>query len=373
MNRISRLALAILLGVVAGGYLVPRLDAWWRPAVTVDPRPIAPRGDLTVDERNTIELFKEAAPAVVFINTKAQVRTSFFDRGLSEVNAGQGTGFIWDEQGHVVTNYHVLAIQGASGVTVRLSDQTEYEAELVGLSADHDLAVLKIRAPAAKMRPLALGTSHDLEVGQFVMAIGNPYGWDQTLTTGVVSATGRSMKALSGRIIEDVIQTDAAINPGNSGGPLLDSAGRLIGVNTSIYSPTGSNAGIGFAIPVDTVNRIVPQLIAKGEVPRLVLGIRGQTLSREVVRRLGVEGVMIREVNEGFGAAEAGLRGDAWEEDGSWVPGDIIQQVDGARIRAVDDLYPVLGRHSPGDVVEVQAIRDGELKSFQVRLAASAE
>ena len=371
MNRMSRLTLAILLGVVAGGYIVPRLDAWWRPAVTADPRPITPRGDLTGGERNTIELFKEAAPSVVFINTKAQMRTSPFDRGLSEVNAGQGTGFMWDDLGHVVTNYHVLAVRGATGATVRLSDQTEYGADLVGLSADHDLAVLKIRAPAAKLRPVAVGTSHDLEVGQSVLAIGNPYGWDQTLTTGVVSATGRSMKSLSGRIIEDVIQTDAAINPGNSGGPLLDSAGRLIGVNTSIYSPTGSNAGIGFAIPVDTVNRVVPQLIANGKVSRLVLGFKPQPFSRDMARRLGVDGVMVREVTEGFGAAEAGLRGVAWDEDGEFIFGDIIQQVDGVRIRAVDDLYPVLGRHSPGDVVDVLAIRDGELKSFQVRLAAS--
>jgi len=373
MNRMSKLVLAVLLGVVAGGYLVPRLDAWWNPAVSAKPRPIEPREELHGDERATIETFKRVAPSVVFINTMAEVRTGYFRTSLTEVNAGQGSGFIWDEAGHIVTNYHVLAVRGVSSVKVQLSDRSVYDAEFVGGSPDHDLAVLKIRAGADKMLPVPVGTSNDLEVGQQVLAIGNPFGWDQTLTTGVVSALGRSIKGLRGRLIEGVIQTDAAINPGNSGGPLLDSAGRLVGVNTSIYSPTGSNTGIGFAIPVDTVNRIVPQLISKGEVARLVLGVTIQTLGREARQQFGTQGVMIREVSEGFGAAEAGLRGVSWDEDGRFIPGDIITEVDGQPIETVDDLYPILDRHQAGDVVDVRAIRDGRPFSVQVELKLAGE
>ena len=368
MNRMSKLVLAILLGVIAGGYLVPRLDAWWRPAITAKPRPVEPRESLPAAERSTIETFKRVAPSVVFINTTAQVQSGYFQRSLTEVDAGQGSGFIWDDLGHIVTNYHVLAVRGVSGVKVQLSDQSVYDAEFVGGSADYDLAVLRIQAGADKLFPVPVGTSNDLEVGQGVLAIGNPFGWDQTLTTGVVSALGRSIKGLSGRLMEGVIQTDAAINPGNSGGPLLDTAGRLIGVNTSIYSPTGSNAGIGFAIPVDTVNRVVPQLISNGKLARLVLGVTVQTLGRDSERRFGATGVMIRQVTEGFGAAEAGLLGESWDEDGSFIPGDIIQAVAGHRIRTVDDLYPILEQYQPGDVVEVKVSRNGRERTYQVVL-----
>src|SRR5262245_59851892 len=220
------------------------------------PRTITPRGALNAEERATIALFRQASPSVVYITTVARQR-DFFSLNIAEIPQGSGSGFIWDQEGHIITNFHV--IQGASGDKVTLADHSVWDAQLVGVAPDHDLAVLSIKAPKNQLRPLALGTSADLEVGQSVFAIGNPFGLDQTLTTGIISALGREINATTGRTIAGVIQTDAAINPGNSGGPLLDSAGRLIGVNTAIFSPSGSYSGIGFAVPVDTVNRIVPQ------------------------------------------------------------------------------------------------------------------
>ncbi len=224
-----------------------------------EPRTVAPRGDLAADEQSTIELFQRASPSVVYITTLARQRHPW-TRNVLQVPKGTGSGFIWDDRGHIVTNWHVL--EGASAARVRLSDQSVYNAVLVGGSADHDLAVLKIRAPFRSLVPVPLGTSRDLQVGQKVFAIGNPFGLDQTLTTGIISALNRTLSGVGERPIERMIQTDAAINPGNSGGPLLDSAGRLIGVNTAIYSPSGAYAGIGFAVPVDTVNQVVPRLIA---------------------------------------------------------------------------------------------------------------
>ncbi|HTS03462.1 MAG TPA: trypsin-like peptidase domain-containing protein, partial [Thermoanaerobaculia bacterium] len=209
------------------------------------PRPVTARGDLASDEKATIELFQRCSPSVVYITTLARRPVNFFE--MTEVAQGTGSGFVWDRQGHIVTNFHV--IENSDSLVVTLADQSNWKATLVGAEPDKDLAVLRIGAPEAKLPPILVGTSHDLKVGQKVFAIGNPFGLDETLTTGIVSALGRTIESVTGRKIQDVVQTDAAINPGNSGGPLLDSAGRLIGVNTQIASPSGASAGIGFAVP----------------------------------------------------------------------------------------------------------------------------
>ncbi len=226
-----------------------------RGAVTLEragPRPIAPRGELAADEKSTIALFRQASPSIVHI-TAVSVARDLFTLNLLQIPEGTGSGLVWDDTGNIVTNYHVIQNAGAAQVT--LADQSTWKARLVGIAPDKDLAVLKIDAPKSRLRPIPIGTSKDLQVGQSAFAIGNPFGLDQTLTTGVVSALGREIESVTRRPIQGVIQTDAAVNPGNSGGPLLDSAGRLIGVNTAIYSPSGASVGIGFAIPVDTVNR----------------------------------------------------------------------------------------------------------------------
>ena len=249
---------------------------------------VTPRGELHADELHTIELFRAASPSTVYITSNRRV-VSPLARQVTEVPRGTGSGFIWDEQGHIVTNYHV--IQNATSADVVLHDHTTHRAELVGVSPNHDIAVLRINVGKdVKLQPLPLGTSHDLQVGQKVLAIGNPFGLDQTLTTGVVSSLNRRIMGVGGRPIEDVIQTDAAINPGNSGGPLLDSAGRLIGINTAILSPSGAYAGLGFAVPVDTVVRVVPQLIAHGKYTQPTLGVGiNDRISDSVLSRMGAQ------------------------------------------------------------------------------------
>jgi S1-C subfamily serine protease len=356
---LAMLALAVVLVVrLAGGWLDRRAPA-------PEPRPVTPRGDLAADEKATIELFRATSPSVVFITTVARGFTGFFE--LEEVPRGTGSGFLWDKDGHVVTNFHV--IQGASGARVTLHDQTEWPAALVGVAPDQDLAVLRIRAPAEKLAPIAVGTSRDLQVGQKVFAIGNPFGLDFTLTTGIVSALGRSIRSLTGRPIEDVIQTDAAINPGNSGGPLLDSAGRLVGVNTQIASPSGASAGIGFAVPVDTVGRVVPQLLQHGKIVRPQLGVT--VADDRVLRRAGVPGVLVMSVERGSGADRAGLRGTFRGDDGALVLGDVIQAVDGREVRSVDDLHAALGGHRPGETVRVRVLREGKTLELDVALDAA--
>ncbi len=372
MNRVTTLLIAILLGLLIGGYLLPRWNVWRTP-VDPTPRPVTPRGDLAASEQSTIELFREAGPAVVYITTLVRRSTGLWIRTTKDVAAGEGSGFIWDDFGHIVTNFHVVLPNGerASGAKVTLYDKSTYDAVFIGASADHDLAVLRIDAPREKLRPVAIGTSRDLQVGQSVFAIGNPFGWDQTLTTGVVSATGRMITSISGREIKDVIQTDAAINPGNSGGPLLDSAGRLIGVNTAIESPSGSSAGIGFAVPVDTVNQVVPQLIANGRIVRPQLGIQvDERASREFGRYLGIEGLMIFQVTEESGAALAGLRGVERDRNGDYIAGDFIQEIDGATVRTLDELQQILEQHKAGDVVKLKARRGKEEILCSVELRA---
>lgn len=321
------------------------------------PRPITPRNSLGAEERATITLFREASPSVVYITTVARQR-DFFNLNVFEMPQGSGSGFVWDQEGHIITNFHV--IQEASGAKVTLADQSVWDAELVGVAPDQDLAVLQITAPRNQLKPIALGTSNDLEVGQSVLAIGNPFGLDQTLTTGVISALGREIKAVTGRTIAGMIQTDAAVNPGNSGGPLLDSAGRLIGVNTAIFSPSGASVGIGFAVPVDTVNRIVPQLLRNGAIIRPGLGVRIGDDS--VSRRLGVAGVLIIDVEKGGAAEAAGLRGTRRDNRGGIILGDIIVGVNGERVASSNDLLNVLEKRSVGDTVKVAVLR-GETRT----------
>jgi S1-C subfamily serine protease len=289
MKPISLLVLAAVIGWL--------LHQTFQPALH-DPeavsRPVTARGDLAGDEQNTIDIFRSAAPSVVYI-TSIAVRRNLFSLNVYEIPQGTGSGFIWDRQGRIVTNFHVIS--DASRLEVTLADRSTWKAALVGAAPDRDLAVLQITAPASKLQPIAVGESTNLLVGQKVFAIGNPFGLDQTLTTGVVSALGREITAVTGRTIHDVIQTDAAINPGNSGGPLLDSAGRLIGVNTAIYSPSGASSGIGFAVPVGEVNRVVPQIISKGKVLRPGLGVT--LANRSLTRDLGLEGVLVLKVLPG--------------------------------------------------------------------------
>jgi len=328
-------------------------------------RTVTPRGALNAEERATIALFRQASPSVVYITTLARQR-DLFSLNIAEIPQGSGSGFIWDQEGHVITNFHV--IQGASSAKVTLADHSTEEAQLVGAAPDHDLAVLYIKVPKNQLRPLAIGTSADLEVGQSVFAIGNPFGLDQTLTTGIISALGREINATTGRTIAGVIQTDAAINPGNSGGPLLDSAGRLIGVNTAIFSPSGSNSGIGFAVPVDTVNRIVPQLIRQGTITRAGLGVR--IGDDRVSRRLNLSGVLIIEVDKGSAAEAAGLRSTRIDAKGAGKLGDVIVAVDGERIETSSDLFNAMEKRTVGETVKVTVLRGETRLSIPVTLQA---
>jgi len=326
---------------------------------------VTPRSGLNPEERATIALFRQASPSVVYITTLARQR-DFFSLNITEIPQGSGSGFVWDQEGHIITNFHV--IQSASGAKVTLADHSVWDAQLVGVAQDQDLAVLYIKAPKNQLKPLAIGTSADLEVGQSVLAIGNPFGLDQTLTMGIISALGREISATTGRTIAGVIQTDAAINPGNSGGPLLDSAGRLIGVNMVIYSPSGASAGIGFAVPVDTVNRIVPQIIRQGEITRPGLGVR--IGDDRVSRRLNLSGVLIIEVEKGSAADTAGLRGIRVDAKGVMALGDIIVGIDGERIETSNDLFNALDKRAVGDTVKVTVLRGEARLSMSVKLQA---
>ena len=317
----------------------------------------------TDDERNTIEIFNHAAPAVVFVTQNQTVRNWRTAREM-EVPAGSGTGFIWDKSGHIVTNYHV--IDGGSSLTVTLYNQKTYPARLVGGEPKKDIAVLKIDAPASELHAIQLPeTGYELSVGQKTLAIGNPFGLDHTLTTGIISAIGRDQRGYGGVTIPDMIQTDASINPGNSGGPLLDSAGSLIGMNTMIYSQSGASAGIGFAVPVSTIRRIVPQIISTGKVQQIGLGI--SILSDAVARQNGVNGVIIRAVGEKTPAAKAGLRGLSSNAHGTYM-GDIIVGIDDKTVSNYDQLYNALDSHKPGDRVNVKIRRDGNIITVPVEL-----
>ena len=323
-------------------------------------RPIVARGDLAADETATIELFKRVAPSVVHVDNVARRFDTDSPDG-SEFRQGSGSGFVWDQAGHIVTNYHV--IHGAEKFWVTLADNTQLEAKLVGADKSKDLAVLKVKCPAERLRPIPVGTSFNLEVGQKVFAIGSPFELDQTLTTGIIGGLGREIASLTGHPIQGVIQTDAAINPGNSGGPLLDSAGQLIGVTTAIKSPSGGSVGIGFAVPVDTVQRVVPQLISTGKVKRPGLGIRALEDRRTALLRL--QGVVILEVVPNSAAEKAGLRGVDVEQQ---IVGDVIVEVDGHDVRNQEDLYRSLDLHDVGEVVRLKVIRGDKPIEVQVTL-----
>ncbi len=362
--------LAVLLLVVAGALVFTVIKTrGGQPAqqnIAYEPRPISQRPDdkLGADEKSTIDVFKQFSRSVVHI-TSLETRRDRMTLDVSDIPQGTGSGFVWDANGHVVTNFHV--IQHGNRASVTLQDGSTYPAKIIGKAPDKDLAVLKIDAPASKLQPLPVGTSTNLQVGQKVLAIGNPFGLDQTLTTGVISGLGREIKSVTQRSIFDVIQTDASINPGNSGGPLLDSAGRLIGVNTAIYSPSGANAGIGFAVPVDTVNAIVPQLLKDGKLTRPGLGIN--ILSDQIAASQRIEGVVILGVAPGGAADKAGIVG-AQQAQGGMALGDIIVKLNKVEIKRSSDLFRALDTHKVGEEVELELLRESTRRTVKVTLEA---
>lgn len=364
-GKVSPLAIIVLL--VMGLWLLfkPLENRLFDPSAT--PRAVTARGDLAEDEKNTIELFKNISPSVVYITTIA-LRRNMFSLNAVEIPQGTGSGFVWDKKGRVVTNYHVIS--DASRIEVTMADHSTWKAVLVGAAPDKDLAVLQVDAPSHLLQPIPVGESTDLLVGQKVFAVGNPFGLDQTITSGIISALGRDIKAITGRKIRDMIQTDAAINPGNSGGPLLDSAGRLIGVNTAIYSPSGAYAGIGFAVPVREINRVVPQLIRSGKLIRP--GIGASLADARLVKRLGIDGVLVLGVEPGGPAHKAGLR-PTTQYGNEIILGDIITAISGNEVRSYDDIRTELERHAVGDQVTVSIIRDGTATELILRLSVLSD
>ncbi len=364
--KITRTLMGI--GLVAIGFAVGSL---WSAKATAQrqttgesrPRAVSARAELTPQELSTTALFERVSPSVVNITSKA-VRRDFFSLNVMEIPRGTGSGFVWDHAGHMVTNFHV--VRGGQSYEVTLADHSTWAATPVGGAPEKDLAVLRIEAPADRLHPIEIGTSNDLLVGQNVLAIGNPFGLDQTLTTGIISALGREIESVDGVPIRDVIQTDAAINPGNSGGPLLDSAGRLIGVNAAIISPSGGYAGIGFAIPVDTVNWVVPDLIAYGEIRRPTIGI--ELAPDSVNRRLRLDGLLVMQVVPGSGADQAGLRPTVRDRAGQVQLGDVIVGVEGEPVRSASELRLRLEQRRGGDVVEINLNRGGRDETIRVRL-----
>ncbi len=356
---LALLALAGVAAFLAAPTVLSRTEAV--------PRAVAPRGPLTADELAHIDVFKKTSPSVVHI-TSLGVQRDMFSANVQQVPRGTGSGFVWDNAGHIVTNFHV--IQGADGARVTLADQSSFDAKLVGAFPDRDLAVLRIEAPKNKLPPIALGTSKELLVGQRVYAIGNPFGLDQTLTTGIVSALNREIESFNQRTIRGVIQTDAAINPGNSGGPLLDSAGRLIGVNTQIASPSGASAGIGFAIPVDEVNRIVPRLIKDGRFVRPALGVTAGPPDLQRALKLP-KGVVIVLVGAGTPAAKAGLLPFRRGSRGEVVGGDVITAVNDEPVADLDGMLSLLERRLPGETVTLTVWRGGQTRKQSAVLGAA--
>ncbi|HJP17507.1 MAG TPA: trypsin-like peptidase domain-containing protein [Nitrospinota bacterium] len=352
------LIILIIVWVVADLYgILP-----FRPKVEM--RAVTPsQGNLGADELSTIDVFKSVSPSVVFITNK-RLQRGFFSLGVTEVPQGAGSGFLWDDRGHIVTNFHV--IYEAHGIEVALQDGRRFDANIVGADPDHDLAVLRVPVGRFNIKPTMIGSSKNLEVGQKVLAIGNPFGLDSTLTTGIISALGRTIQSMTKRYIHNVIQTDAAINPGNSGGPLLDSFGRVIGVNTSIISPSGSSVGIGFAVPVDTVNRIVTQLINKGEVSRPGLGV--SLVPNRYMVQWGMEGAAILQVDKGSSAGAAGLKGITKFPNGEIEIGDVIIECAGYPVKKNSDLIKALDRHQVGDEIEIVFTRKSNKMQIKVIL-----
>ncbi len=364
LQRLRWIVIALLVIVVVWN-LIPWVERLFI-SMTAEPRSVTARGELAETERNSIDVFDQSSPSVVFITTSQRVM-DFWTRNIFNVQRGTGSGVLWDEHGHLVTNNHV--IDQASEASVRLIDGRSYKAVLIGSSPAHDLAVLKINVPFNLPPEIPIGTSNDLKVGQKVLAIGNPFGLDHTLTTGVVSALDRSIETENGGSIDHLIQTDAAINPGNSGGPLLDSAGRLIGINTAIFSPSGAYAGIGFAVPVDTVNRVVPQLIAKGQYIRPTLGISvDQDINQQVMQQLDLEGVLVLRIEPNSAAERAGLKATSVDQNGDIVPGDVILSINGEEIEDVNALLSSLDQYNIGEQVSLEIWRLGQKLDVEVTL-----
>jgi S1-C subfamily serine protease len=355
-----------LILLALGGLLVWRF--WPHGTTGLDPTaqpvPVMARGDLAADEKATIEIYEHGAPSSVHVTNLAE-RRGYFSLDVQQVPRGTGSGFVWDQDGHIVTNYHV--VEGASAVQVVLPDHSSYPAQKVWTYPEKDIAVIWIKAPKSKLVPIPIGTSHDLKVGQKTFAIGNPFGLDQSMTTGIVSALGREIESANGRTITGLIQTSAAINPGNSGGLLLDSAGRLIGMNTAILSPSGASAGIGFAIPVDEINDIVPQLIRRGEIIRPRLGV--EWVPDQMAENLGVEnGAAVMRVMPDSAAAQAGLRGIRQARSGHIQLGDVIVAMEGQPIHSGRDLIAAIEKFKVGQTITVTILRDGQRQDVQVTL-----
>ena len=361
-RRAAGMAALIALGFLAGLW-ARQVDL--SPAESA-PRSVSKRAALTAEEQATIGIFEEASPSVAYITTIA-LRQDLWSWNVTEIPQGTGSGFVWDDRGHVITNYHV--IQKADRAQVTLADRSTWPAKVIGAAPEKDLAVLEIEAPRDRLRPIPIGTSEDLIVGQSVYAIGNPFGLDQTLTTGVISALDREIESVARVPIRGVIQTDAAINPGNSGGPLLDSAGRLIGVNTAIFSPSGASAGIGFSIPVDAVNWVVPELIEFGGLQRPSLGV--EFASNRIMNRLGIKGALVLQVHPRTGAARAGLRATRRNDRGEVVLGDIIVGIENEAIETPGDVVLALERKNPGDTVHVRLNRQGKTVELDIVLERS--
>ncbi len=358
--------MVVLVAAVAASFAI-----WWfRPPRSglnpeAQPRPVAARGNLSEFEQGNIEIYKRASLSLVQVTNLTKQPGSWFSLHVQEVPKGVGSGFVWDEDGHIVTNYHV--VEGADAAQVTLSDHSTYQARQIWAYPDQDIAVIWIEVPRSKLHPIVLGTSHDLKVGQVTYALGDPFGLDQTMTMGIVSALGRTIESHEGHSISGAIQTSAAINPGNSGGPLLDSAGRLIGMNTSIVSPSGAFAGIGFAIPVDEINRVVPQLIQHGKVVRPRLGV--QLATDETAHHLDVQkGALIIKVVPDSAAAKAGLRGTGRDQSGHIQLGDVVVAVDGKPIDSGEQLYSALQSFKVGDTVTLTILREGKKEDVKVTL-----
>ena len=357
MRTINFNHLFVLVALISVGYFAGRTGLEFNTSRAFADHNHFVDAALPGDELDTVEMFKRSAPSVVYITTTNQVvlrRDRMID--LAEVPSGTGSGFIWDREGHIVTNYHV--VRGSERAFVTFSDESTYPAELVNAAPEYDIAVLKINAPKHKLRPLAVGVSDSLNVGQKVFAIGSPFGFDQTLTSGIISGLDRQIRSQGGQAIRSVIQTDAAINPGNSGGPLLDSRGQLIGVNTAIYSPSGAYAGIGFAVPVDAVHRVVPALIENETETKVRLGV--SLLPKPVSEQAGLPGLVVVEVAPNSPAQRAGIRPADTTLEGEVGLGDMILSVDGNRVTSAKELGLYLNRHRSGDSVVLGIVRDGE-------------
>ena len=340
-------------------------------SVHAAPRSITPRGPLTAEEKNNVSVFENSKASVVYISTSEHV-LDYWTLKVKTVPHGTGSGFIWDSAGHVVTNLHVIA--DAAEATVRLADGKDYPATLVGVSRTHDIAVLQIRIPSAAV-PIPIGTSHDLQVGQKVYAIGNPFGLDWTLTTGIVSALDRSLTGENGVLNQHLVQTDAAINPGNSGGPLLDSAGRLIGMNTAIYSPSGASAGVGFAVPVDTDqpgrtrdHHQGPLLLAEPRDPD-----RRESEPRNCATTRGRRALSYCASARADPPSRAGLRGARFGRRNAVYPGDVIVALNGKPMDSVGRLFALLDDCKPGEVVQLTVWRDGKKMRVPVTLRSGED